>query len=244
MTCFCTPMTLRCWPFAFGAPFKWSKQRGGLITEWIGLTTDYQTYSMGLSVKRTEWVIGWIQSLRERKEVSYREFAAGLGRLGFSALALPWEKPLLGPLYAWSSAIQSNKGEMTIPWAVLFILSWIAQRLETGGRMEVVRQPQSSASRIVRIWTDAKATEQAAWIGGWLEESSNSRDCRWFSLKVTEISAPWLYYRQKNPKRVIAALELLATLVALKLWLVEAGASAEVCAEAFTDNKGNAFIIR
>ena len=229
---------------ALGAPFKWSKQRGGLVTEWIGLTTDYQTYSMGLSVKRTEWVIGWIRSLRERKEVSYREFAAGLGRLGFSALALPWEKPLLGPLYAWSSAIQSNKGEMTIPWAVLFILSWIAQRLETGGRMEVVRQPQSSASRIVRIWTDAKATEQAAWIGGWLEESSNSRDCRWFSLKVTEISAPCLYYRQKNPKRVIAALELLATLVALKLWLVEAGASAEVCAEAFTDNKGNAFIIR
>jgi hypothetical protein len=24
-----------------GAPFKWKKQRGGLCTEWIGLTTDY-----------------------------------------------------------------------------------------------------------------------------------------------------------------------------------------------------------
>lgn len=29
---------------ALGAPFKWSKQRGGLVTEWIGLTTDYKTY--------------------------------------------------------------------------------------------------------------------------------------------------------------------------------------------------------
>lgn len=106
--------------------------------------------------------------------------------------------------------------------------------------MEVVKQPQ----RPVQGWTDAKATEQAAWTGGWLEESSSSKECRLFSLRVTEVSAPWLFYRQRNPKRVIAALELLAALVALKLWLVEAGVSAEVCAEAFTDNKGNAFILR
>ncbi|CAK9107239.1 unnamed protein product, partial [Durusdinium trenchii] len=64
---------------ALGAPFKWAKQRGGLTTEWIGLTTYYRSFAMGLSVKRTEWVLGWIRSLRLRKEVTYREFAAGLG---------------------------------------------------------------------------------------------------------------------------------------------------------------------
>ena len=42
---------------ALGAPFKWAKQRGGLTTEWIGLTTDYRIFAMGLSVKRTEWVL-------------------------------------------------------------------------------------------------------------------------------------------------------------------------------------------
>ena len=229
---------------AFGAPFKWAKQRGGLVTEWIGLTTDYSAYAMGLSQRRTEWLVGWIASLRERKEVSSREFSAGLGRLGFSALALPWEKPLLGPLYAWAAAIQSNRGTMTIPWAIQFILDWISQRLQSGGRLEEVRKPKETGRAPVRIWTDAKATEQEAWIGGWLEESSCSRECRWFSLKVTEVSAPWLYYRGRNPKRVIAALELLATLVALKLWLREAGDSAEVLAEAFTDNRGNSFILK
>ena len=229
---------------ALGAPFKWAKQRGGLVTEWIGLTTDYQSFSMGLSVKRTGWVLEWIASLRRRKEVTYREFAAGLGRLGFSALALPWERPLLGPLYAWASAIQMNRGAMTIPWAIQFILDWIAKRLRAGGHMEVVKQPARQGGRSLKIWTDAKATEQAAWIGGWLEECEDSKRCRWFSLQVTEVSAPWLYYRGKNPKRVIAALELLATLVALKLWLKSAGDSAEVCAEAFTDNRGNAFILK
>ena len=229
---------------ALGAPFKWAKQRGGLVTEWIGLTTDYRTFAMGLSERRARWVLEWIQSLRTRKEVTYREFSAGLGRLGFSALALPWERPFLGPLYAWSSAIQSNKGALTIPWAVQFILSWIARRLEEGGRLEVVRQPVPCDSNSLRIWTDAKATEQAAWIGGWLEEASDSKKCRWFSVRVTEELAPWLFSRGKNPKRVIAALELLATLLALKLWLRGAGDSAEICAEAFTDNRGNAFILR
>ena len=140
--------------------------------------------------------------------------------------------------------IQANRGTMTIPWAVQFILSWIARRLETGGCVELVKQPRKQARGSMRIWTDAKATEQAAWIGGWLEENHDSKMCRWFSLRVTEVSAPWLYYRQRNPKRVIAALELLATLVALKLWLKEEGSSAEVYAEAFTDNRVNAFILR
>lgn len=229
---------------ALGAPFKWAKQRGGLVTEWIGLTTDYRSFSMGLSERRAAWVVQWIDSLNRRKEVTCREFSAGLGRLGFSALALPWEKPLLGPLYAWSSAIQANRGAMTIPWSVQFILNWIAQRLEAGGHMEMVKRPPSSGGTSLRIWTDAKATEQAAWIGGWLEECKDSRQCRWFSLQVTEASAPWLYYRGKNPKRVIAALELLATLIALKLWLRNPGDSAEVHAEAFTDNRGNSFILQ
>lgn len=107
-----------------------------------------------------------------------------------------------------------------------------------------VRQPVQQSNNPLRIWTDAKATEQAAWIGGWLGESGCSKECRWFSCQVTEEMAPWLFYRGKNPKRVIAALELLATLVALKLWLRGAGDTAEVHAEAFTDNKGNAFILR
>eukprot|EP00913_Durusdinium_trenchii_P020480 g19239.t1 len=55
---------------ALGAPFKWAKQRGGLTSEWIGLTTDYRTFSMGLSERRAGWLIDWIGSLRLRKEDS------------------------------------------------------------------------------------------------------------------------------------------------------------------------------
>ena len=71
---------------SLGAPFKWSKQRG-LITEWIGLTTDYGSFQFGLSEKRAGWLSGWIEELCHRKEVD--------PRLSFSTTALPWEKPFL-----------------------------------------------------------------------------------------------------------------------------------------------------
>ena len=89
----------------FGAPFKWKKQRGGLNTEWVGICTDYHSYSLGLSARKAAWVAEWIEGICRKGYVEPRVFAAGLGRLGFAALALPWERPFLGPLYAWSSAV-------------------------------------------------------------------------------------------------------------------------------------------
>ena len=61
---------------------------------------------------------------------------------------------------------------------------------------------------------------------------------------MTEVLAPWLFCRKKNPKLVIASLELLATLVAVKVWAEEPGGSAEVLTEAFRDNQGNSFALK
>ena len=89
-----------------------SKQRGGLVTEWIGLTTDYGSYSLGLSERRAGWLVDWIGRVCQRKLVWPGEFASCLGRLGFAATALPWEKPFLGPLYTWAAAVREQKGEV------------------------------------------------------------------------------------------------------------------------------------
>ena len=230
---------------ALGAPFKWKKQRGGLSSEWIGIMVDYSTYEMGLSIKRSEWICEWIRSLEDRGRVGWREFAAGLGRLGFSALALPWERPFLGPLYNWAAAIRGNHGELEIPWAVRFILGWIRKKMEAGRRMEKVSSRRKYLARpSKRIWTDAKATDQDAWIGGWLEEDTDTKKCSWFSAKVSTGLAPWLLCRGGNPKRVIASLEFLATLIAMKLWCCKDGSDAVIRAEAFTDNKGNDFVLK
>ena len=42
-----------------GFPFKWTKQRGGLRVEWIGLFSDYSVYKLGLSPSRARWMHDW-----------------------------------------------------------------------------------------------------------------------------------------------------------------------------------------
>lgn len=140
----------------------------------------------------------------------------------------------------------SALGEMTLPWAVLFLLSWVRQRMLHGDRLEKVKRPRKSVSQVsqVRIWTDAKATEDRAWIGGWLEEAQDTKACRWYALEVTEVSAPWLLVKGRDPKRVIAVLELMATIVAMKLWIKGTEERAEIMTEAFTDNRANSFIVK
>ena len=177
--------------------------------------------------------------------VSPREFVAGLGRLGFAATALLWEKPFLGPLYVWADAIRAQPGKVTAPWAVLVILDWIAHRLENGGAMEEVEDELVWNEKGPAIYTDAKATDTQAWIGGFLEVDEDRRKCPWFSLEVSEVLAPWLKHRQGNPKRVIASLELLATLMAVKLWGPgQKRSTMRARLLAFTDNQGNAFALK
>ncbi|CAE7324059.1 SAC1 [Symbiodinium natans] len=84
------------------------------------------------------------------------------------------------------------------------------------------------------FFTDAKAENGRAWIGG-----------PWFSLQVTRKWAPWAFAK-KDPNKVIAALELLGTLVAVKLWVPEGEArkASRVALRGYTDNKSNEALLR
>ena len=73
--------------------------------EWLGMETEYPTYKLGLSLKRATWLVHWLRLLARTGRTEARAFAQGLGRLGFASIALDWERPFLGPLHAWSSAV-------------------------------------------------------------------------------------------------------------------------------------------
>lgn len=134
--------------------------------------------------------------------------------------------------------------KLIIPWAVAFILKWISTRLEEGGRLEEVRPFVDGEEEGPIIWTDAKATDTQAWIGGFLQTSDDPKACSWFSLEVKETIAPWLKCRGGSPKRVIAALEMLATVVAVKIWSPTFKKKAIARITAKTDNQGNGFALR
>ncbi len=65
----------------------------------------------------------------------------------------------------------------------------------------------------------------------------------WFSEKLQRSWAEWLFAK-KDLKRIIAPLELLATLVAVRLWTGNNGTSKGVCwVRAGTDNQSNTFAV-
>lgn len=226
-----------------GFPFKWSKQRGGLKVEWIGLFTDYTTMRLGLSESRAAWMENWTRKMAQTGRTTSKEMEQGLGRLGFAANALTWERPFLGPLYAWSAAVRTKKGLLKIPAMLRTIFWFLAKRTRDGGSLQEPTPIRTDNEADLVFFTDAKATEQGAWIGGFLQSKEGSI-ISWFSEEVQESWAPWLFVR-KDPKRVIAALELLATLVAVRLWAngLQRGGKGRCWVRAGTDNQGNSYAV-
>ena len=48
--------------------------------------------------ERAEWVLNWVRATVRSGWVIYWDMAQGLGRLGFIAIALDWERAFLGAL--------------------------------------------------------------------------------------------------------------------------------------------------
>jgi hypothetical protein len=177
--------------------------------------------------------------------------ASGLGRLNYAAQALYYEKAFLGIIYLWtSSVISAGKHKADIPWAVRLVLKWIGTRImrptdELGGRLQVA--PDYSGKRSEWFRSDAKAEGGRAWIGGWeICEGLSTLQSRWFALEITRAEAPWVFAKADDPQRVIAALELLGSILCILLFDPDArrGGRANCMLTGATDNLGNSFIVR
>lgn len=228
---------------ALGFPFKWAKQRGGQKVEWIGLYTDYATFRLGLSPRRSAWMSDWAGSLAASGKVTQKVFEQGLGRLGFSASALLWERPFLGPLYSWNAAVRGKRGTLKIPAMLRAILLFLADRIKAGGDLHTPPPLGKPEGEHLLFFTDAKATEHSAWIGGYRQDSQG-KIVEWFSEEVDREWAPWIFLK-RDPKRVIASLELLASLVAVKLWAPREGRKnmATCFLRGKTDNQSNTYAL-
>ena len=100
------------------------------------METEYNSYTLNLTNKRADWLVNWLREVVTTGSVMARDMSQGLGRLGFAAIALDWERAFLGPLKAWSSAIQGKAGLMKLPVMLRVLMSWLADRLEGGERLQ------------------------------------------------------------------------------------------------------------
>lgn len=197
-----------------GTPFSWRKFRGGIALDYVGFWTDYKRFRIGLSEKRAAWVMKVINDLEAAQYVmTGRAFAELLGRLGFAAQAVPWLRPLLGPLYVWESILTPFMAAR-MPALVILTLKLVVERFGRGEFTSECWSPRSATAESFR--TDAKCETGRIVLGGWeLREDGNKKLSRWFSLEILPETAPWLFYKGLDVQRLSTTAELLATYAAL-----------------------------
>ena len=123
------------------------------------------------------------------------------------------------------------------------ILHWLSQRFRTGDRLQAPPiLPRARGEPGLCFYSDAKAETGNAWVGGYLWDGREA--LQWYALEVLESWAPWAFIK-RDLKRTIASLELLGTLICIKLWgkrMKEAG-KGQGHLTGGTDNQGNSYAV-
>ena len=234
----------------FGGPVKWAKCRGGLEFQWIGYWLDVARFRVGISEKRASWVISWLEALVQAGGADRKLFEAGLGRLGFVCGAVVFDRPFLAPLHTWA-ALKGGGCYRECPIFVKFILSFLAGRLRARRTIHCSRGRPRGGQAVERFRSDAKAEGDEIVIGGWemrraCGEVVDTKRARWFQCVLSRTNAPWAY-RRGEPFRVIAALELLGSLLSTLVFIgpkeKDGWLAGRVSAGLTTDNQGNRFVL-
>ena len=227
-----------------GTPFRWPKFRGGVCLEFVGFYMDYCKFEVGLSERRTNWIVQWVETARQNGGmVTHRSFVELVGRLVYAGQVLVWMKPLMAPLHAWKSAVAAGTAAI-LPQTVSVILLFIAGMLKKGFHRTSGRSPLHGGDQAFR--TDAKCDEGRVILGGWeLGREADPKKSRWFALEVSAADAPWLFDTDHLPSRSTVA-ELLASLIALEVFgHFKAGSHPRrVTLEAGTDNLATEHVTR
>jgi hypothetical protein len=204
-----------------------------------------------VSARRAAWLREWGAHARDKGTLTKEELAEVLGRWSFVGRILEDLKPFLGPLYSWMSTMPGG-ARRRIPAMLHLVLEFLEQALKEDSTVPASRENGEEDEPEEAFRTDARADDESAEIGGWdCSEGKGTKEAAWFHLYLDRENAPWVFDKT-SPKRIIAALELFASLVALKVLVPEmkskGGTRRTVSKKILrvsggTDNKGNGHLV-
>ncbi len=230
---------------AIGLPLSWHKSKGGTQIDWIGYSLLLEQYALGVTERRAQWAIQWLEADARDGTTELARFASSIGRLSFMVSALEYERPFVAPLYSFQ-AMHRRHGIIQLPLYVRIVMRHIAERLRRR-RYYPSAQVRHRCSDGFRV--DAQASAGRVGVGGWLPKRDargtiDIRSSPWFALELTPVSAPWALARGQ-PYRAIASLEAMATLLGCIAVCPPPGLPQDtvITIPGTTDNQGNRYAL-
>ena len=226
-----------------GVPLAWKKTAGGDTVSWVGFELLHRSYKIGLSEKRAQWFQRWTRETADSGYVHMSAFEEGLGRIMYVASALEFERPFLSPLYRFLT-LHPRGSVRRLPAYVIFVLRYLADRIQESRHYDCAARLESS---ILAPRVDAQASDERTGVGGWCpvlgeDGTPDPSRSRWFSIEIDKQNFPWVFSLGEKASRVIATLESLAVLLALKAFYGSGPREARQKVRlqpTWTDNRGN-----
>ena len=81
--------------------------------------------------------------------------------------------------FGGTAAIRMKKGMLRVPTMLRTIFHFLAERVSEGGSLQSPPEDRSDKAFDVTFYTDAKATDTEAWIGGYLR-NGDGKMLQWF----------------------------------------------------------------
>ena len=223
---------------AFGCPLSWKKTAIGLSNTWLGfiMTPDLQLVRMAPT--KHELVIAVLDKMIDNQTFTKQELDSALGRLQWATNCCPLTKPFLQAFWQWKSAVKSSGRPNKLLRGFAHLLHCLfekdyhhptpyAPQSSWWGASDA-KVPQIVEKHTLEVGSATIQTQRRIRFGGFITRSR----------KTNILGA----FKDRKPKRRIAALEMLGTLF-LTMYLCKKSSSLTepVLLALASDNQGNIY---
>lgn len=219
---------------------------------WIGFHLDSKLGATGLNPDKLEVLLQLLRTVRDAALISESVFKPIPHKLSWATMALESLKPLLQPLFAFSASFVKDR--MAVPSLVKPTVDCFINIL-THSPMYQSAEFRHSVARTGATDASGKKKARTCGIGGWFCHGTSSKArAYWFMYTFNPTTLEWAFDRDEDSFRRIAALELFATAVYIKMLISILGLgvraqptqrpyAARLTIPGITDNQGNSNLL-
>ena len=181
---------------ALGTPLSWKKTYLAEINTWLGFVVHPSIPRVQMAAPKHIKVMEPLEELANGSPMSAKAIEKAMGRIQWATACCPLTKSLLQPMWAWKMAVKT----MGHPRKVVRMLAALLRELFT--------HPFEQYSPFL---------PKSPWWGCSDASASKTGEAYvlWFHYAITADAHPWAF-KDGNPQKRIAALELLGTLLLCK----------------------------